>query len=245
MPSVKWSILFLFQFVSYCFYAQSSSKIILGHAVTYHFEILSGERFDGTNTIATLSEKKSSKSLVQTLNPAPIAPSKRNIDEDNPLGLNWSIGLGVGYSAHASSYSEDNGLRVKEFSGFRAIVLDAKIGWSFFERIGIFGTWKYAPGNSIISPYRSNYLGGGLACYFGDLQQFSIHGGLGKYQTKVGRSEGFGNGLLVNYGTVIKLTDNFGFELNVLSGKVKLDDASSTIPDSMEFNFTAGVAVLF
>lgn len=246
MPTVKWSILFLFQFISYCFYAQSSNKIILGNAFDSPSEILSTEQFDTIDDIIAVveSDKEKSKSLLQLMNTASSASSKHNTEEDY-LGLNWSIGLGVGYSSHASSYFIDEGYRIKEFSGFRSMVLDTKISWRFYERIAIFGTWKYAPGNSIISPYRSNYLGGGLAYYFGDLHQFSLHGGLGNYQAKVGRNEVFGNGLLVNYGMVTKFTDNFGFELNVLNGKIKFDNVNSTISDSREFNFTAGIVVQF
>jgi len=246
MPTVKCSFLILLQFISYSFYAQNSSKIILGNEFNHHAEMLSEEHFDKTDAILTEIEpdREASKSLNQPINTAPSASSNSEIEGDYQR-LNWSIGFGIGYSAHAASYFVDDGVRIKEFSGFRAIVLDTKVDWIFYERIAILGTWKYAPRNSIISPYRSNYLGGGLAYYFGYSQQFSIHGGLGKYQAKVGRNEVFGNGLLINYGAVVKLTDNFGFELNALSGKIKFDTASANILDSTEFNFTAGVAILF
>ena len=217
MPIVKCSILVLLQFISYCFYVQNTSKIILGKTLDYQAEILSEEHLDRTNNILADVESttEGSKSLVKLMKTTPSASSKHNRREDG-LGLNWSIGFGIGYSSHASSYSFDDGLRIKEFSGFRSIVMDTKIGWRFYERVAIFGTWKYSPNNAIISPYRSNYLGGGVSYYFGDSQQFSVHGGLGRYQAKVERNEVFGNGLLVNYGMILRFTNNFGFELNVL-----------------------------
>jgi len=246
MPTVKYAILIVLQFISCCFYAQNSSKIILGNAIGYHSELLSAEHFD--RTVDMLAEvemdTEASKSLVQPISIAPSTSSKHNKSE-NHLGLTGSIGYGIGYSSHAASYTFDDGLRIKKFSGFRSIVLDTKIGWRFHKRIVVFGTWKYAPGNTTISPYRSNYLGGGLAYYFGNSQQFSIHGGIGKYQAKVRRNEAFGNGLLVNYGTLIKLSNNFGFELNVLSGKINFDNANPVMLDLMEFNFSAGVTFLF
>jgi len=237
MPIVKYSSLVLLQFISYCLCAQNSDKIILENAFDNHPEMLSEERFDKTD------DNIVEVATAQPMNTA--APSTKAKSDEKEGRLEWSIGFGVGYSTHAASYSIDYRFRKKEFSGFRSIVLDTKIGWRLYESLVIFGTWKYAPGNSIISPYRSNYLGGGIAYYFGDWQHFSIHGGLGKYQTKVGRNELFGNGLLVNYGTTIKLTDSFGFELNVLHGKIKPDTTNSNILDSMEFNFTTGVVLVF
>lgn len=247
MHTVKYSILILLQFVSTNFYAQNSSNIILGNAFDNYPKILLEEHFDSTNDIITevASEReKKSKSFVPRISIAPSTNPKRNV-EKNPLGLKWSIGFGIGHSSHASTYSFDDGVRIKKFSGFRSIVLDTKIGWRFHKRVFVFGTWKFAPNNSIISPYRSSYLGGGLAYYFGDSQQFSIHGGLGKYQAKVRRNEFFGNGLLLNYGTTIKLINNFGIELNILSGKIKFDNANAGMLDSTELNITAGVALLF
>jgi len=246
MFKVEYSILILLQFFCYCSYAQNSSKIILGNTFDYPSEILSTKNFDSTADIITAvkSDIEAPKSRLQPISIAPSTSSKRHIGDDR-LGLYGSVGYGIGYSSHAASYSFDDGLRIKSFSGFRSIVLDTKLGWRFHKNIAIFGTWKFAPGNATISPYRSNYLGGGLALYFGDSEQFSIHGGLGKYQAKVGRNEVFGNGLLINYGTLIKLSNNFGLELNVLSGKINSDNANPVIVDSMEFNFTAGVAFLF
>ena len=184
------------RFISYFCYAQNSSKIILGNGFDNQSEIFSKEYFGRTNDskAALESDREESKSLVQPINTA-LSSSKREIREDR-LGLNWSIGFGIGYSSHASSYFLDDGLRIKEFSGFRAVVLDTKIGWRFHESLAVFGTWKYSPGNATVSPYRSTYLGGGIAYHFGDSKQFSINGGLGKYQAKVGRNEAFGNCLL-------------------------------------------------
>lgn len=238
MPIRKYAILVLLQFISHNFYAQNSSKIILDNTFDYQSEILSEKKINWNALILAEVASEEPKSLIQPINADP------KIEEDY-LGLNWSIGLGIGYSSHAAAYTFDDGLRIKEFSGFRAVALDTKVGWRFHKRVAIFGTWKYSPGNATISPFRSNYLGGGLVYYFGDSEQFAINGGLGEYQTKVGRNEGFGNGLLMNYGMMIKFTKKLGFELNVLSGKIKFDDTNPTISDSMELNFTAILAILF
>lgn len=243
MPTIKYAILTLLQLISYCLYAQKSSEISLGNDGEYHYELLSDERYDNiSKRVAELAHDTKKPKSIKHSTSVPTSTSYKPNAEEKYTGFKGSIGYGLGYSSHASSYFVDDGFRVKEYSGFRTIVLDTKIGWNFHKRIGISGTWKYSPGNTTISPYRSNYLGGELAYFFGDFQQFSIHGGLGKYQAKVGRDELFGNGLLANYGAVIKAGNNFGIELNVLSGKIEFDDANL---DSTEFNFTAGLVFLF
>ena len=155
---------------------------------------------------------------------------------------NWSIGFGLGHSSHAAAYSIERNFNVKNFSGFRTIVLDSKIGIGFHENIVLFGTWKYAPGNSTISPYRSNYFGGALAYHF---YRFSIHGGLGTLQSKIDKNEIAGKGLLLDLGMLIQLSPNFGCELTVLSGEMEPGTVPSYASESREFNFTVGFAYVF
>ncbi len=211
-------ILFLLPFISYCLQGQNSSKIIQENGFNQHSETRSEEH----------------KPFIQPKDSKRIRKDHR--------GLNWSIGYGFGHSSHASAYSEDNGLRVKNFSGIRPIVLDSKIGLGVHENIVLFGTWKYAPGNSTISPYRSNYLGGALAYYF---HRFSIHGGLGTFKSKLEKNEIAGKGLLMDLGMMIQLSSNFGFELTILSGKMEPGNVESYLTDSTEFNFTLGLAYVF
>lgn len=246
MPTVRHVLLVLLQLISYGLSAQHARASILENALNEPSEILPEDYFDSTIDIAVAIEfePKESQSLAQPTRTNPSTSSKDDKGE-NPLRLHWSLGLGIGHSSHASSYAVDDGFRIKEFSGFRSIVLDTKIGLRFHEIIGAFGTWKFAPGNSIISPYRSNYLGGGLAIYFGYEKQFSIHGGLGSYQAKVDKNEILGSGLLINYGAMIQLSNNFGFEFNILSGKIEADSATPFRIDSTEFNVVTGVAILF
>ncbi|MFK7981945.1 MAG: hypothetical protein AB8G86_18340 [Saprospiraceae bacterium] len=160
----------------------------------------------------------------------------------NHRGLNWSIGFGLGQSSHASAYTINRDFDVKNFSGFRAIVLDTKIGFGLHENIVLFGTWKYAPGNAIISPYRSNYFGGALAYHF---YRFSIHGGLGTYNAKLDKNEIAGKGLLMDLGLLIQLGPNFGCELTVLSGKMEPGTVDAYLSESTELNFSLGLAYVF
>lgn len=247
MPTIKCAILVFSQLICYNLYTQNASQFILENKPNDHSEILATDYADSKSTsdiiTAVATDKEESQPLAKPLKISRTSSAKN--DREDRLGLNWSIGYGLGHSSHASSYAVDDGFRTKQFSGFRTIVLDTKIGWGFHKNIVAFGTWKFSPGNTTISPYRSNFLGGGLSVYFGDLQQFAIHGGAGKYQAKISRNEVVGNGLLVNYGAVVKLSNNFGVEINVLSGKLEVDDANPTTFQSSEFNFTAGMVYLF
>lgn len=269
MSKAKYFILLLLQFISHSFYAQNASKIILGDVFNQHSATLSTERFDwvslpesaaeqipelngnapiiNTKTTSVAIPGKTDRPTIKVAPNAedrkPLAePSSTRSNRDNNRGLTWSIGYGVGYSSHAAAYFVEEDFRVKDFSGIRVIVLDSKIGWRFGERIGLFGTWKYSPGNSTISPYRSTYFGGALAFYF---QQLSIHGGIGTFQSKLGKNEIAGKGRLTNLGITLHLTSNFACELNVLTGKMKPGDVVPYLVDSTEFNFTVGMAYLF
>lgn len=269
MSKAKYFILLFLQFISHCFYAQNTSKIILGDVFNQYSETFSEERFDWASLPESAAEQipelngnppilnnKTASVAIPDRTDRPVTKVVPNAEEHKLLGqprlknssrahnrgLTWSIGYGFGHSSHAAAYFVDEGFRVKDFSGIRIIVLDSKIGWRFSERIGLLGTWKYAPGNATISPYRSNYFGGALALYF---QGLSIHGGLGTFQSKLKKKEVAGKGCLTNVGITIYLTNNVACELNVLTGKMKPGDVVPYLVDSMEFNFTVGMAYRF
>ena len=186
-----------------------------------------------------LNQQSTTRSKVRNS----FIPSKdpKIIREDH-RGLNWSIGYGLGHSSHASAYTINRDFDVKNFTGFRTIVLDSKIGIGLHENIVLFGTWKFSPGNSTISPYRSNYFGGALAYHF---YRFSIHGGIGTYNSKLDKNEIAGKGLLMDLGMRIQLGPSFGLELTVLSGKMEPGTVASYASESREFNFTVGFAYVF
>lgn len=269
MSKAKYFIFLLLQFISLSFYAQNASNIILGDVFNQHSETLSAERFDWAslpesaaeqlpelNEHAPIVNNKRTSVAIPDSTDRPIIKVAPNAEDRTSLGqprstksnraddrgLTWSIGYGFGYSSHAAAYFVQEDFRVKDFSGIRVIVLDSKIGWRFGERIGLFGTWKYSPGNSTISPYRSTYFGGALAFYFEGL---SIHGGIGTFQSKLEKNEIAGKGRLTNLGITLHLTSNFACELNVLTGKMQPGDVVPYLVDSTEFNFTVGMAYLF
>ncbi len=218
MSKTFFFILALLPFIPNGLLAQNANKVVQAHGLSQQSETRSEEH----------------KSFI---------PSKdsKSIREDH-RGLNWSIGYGLGHSSHASAYSIDRDFDVKNFSGFRTIVLDSKIGIGLHENIVLFGTWKFSPGNSTISPYRSNYLGGALAYHF---YRFSIRGGLGTFKSKVDKNEIAGKGLLMDFGMLVHLSPNFGCELTVLSGKMEPGTVAAYASESTEFNFTVGVAYVF
>lgn len=249
MFKTKFLLLVLLLFISHSFYAQNSSNFFLGDAFNPHVGTLSTEQINDnenvSNNIIDLPAISERRNLPIKVGPnsgeQEFLRDTRIIREDH-RGLNWSIGYGFGFSSHASSYFIDEGFRIKNFSGIRSIVLASKIGWGFHENIVLFGTWQYAPGNSTISPYQSNYFGGTLAYYF---YKLSIHGGLGTFQSKLGKNRIAGKGLLMNWGIMLQPAPSFAFELSLLTGKMEPGNVAAYLSESTEYNFTLGVAYTF
>lgn len=174
----------------------------------------------------------------------PPTTSVKDRPEDDKRGLKFGLGYSAGYSSHAKSYVVTF-LSVNDYSGFRIIVLDARLGWRFHQKIGVYGTWRFSPSNATISPYRSLYRGGYVAFYPTPSTNLSLHGGVGKYESKVSKEETAGDGLLVNIGMAVEIRDHFLFEINILTGSM---DAGNVDPNPFidrEFNFTMGFAYVF
>ena len=82
-------------------------------------------------------------------------------------GVIFSLGAGAGYSTHADSYVVVKPYAIREFSGLRAIVFEAKAGWKFNANTAIYAHAAITPANSpshLIDPdilaweYYSQYL---------------------------------------------------------------------------------------
>ena len=175
---------------------------------------------------------------------ATSATSVKDEIENDKRGLKFGLGYGAGHSSHADSYVVHL-FSVREYSGFRIIVLDARLGWRFHQKVAVHGIWKFSPSNATISPYRSLYRGGYVAFYPTPSANLSIQGGVGKYESKVSKEETAGDGLLVNIGMAVEIRDHFLFEMNILTGSMNQGNVDPDPFTDREFNFTMGFAYLF
>ena len=171
--------------------------------------------------------------------------STKNQAEQGRRGLRWGFGYSIGNSSHADSYFIDQFGSNREYPGLRLYNFDARLGWEFHKRIGIYGIWKFSPSNATVSPYRSRYYGGYLTCYLTDDPRFYLLGGMGKYDSKISREETSGEGVLLNFGAGVELREHILFEINVLTGAM---DPGNVTPDPFvdrEFSFLVGVAYVY
>ena len=141
-----------------------------------------------------------------------------------------SIGFGSGNSEHAGTYFVEEDFRVNEYSGFRALIFEAKLGWNFWEMTSIYGVGRFAPANSIISPYRSTYLGVGVSQAFPFFKRLYAIGNYGKYRSRLKNGVRSGSGNLLNIGGGFRLDDNIFVELNKTYGDLNdIDDRINII----------------
>jgi hypothetical protein len=140
-----------------------------------------------------------------------------------------TISFGAGNSSHAGSYTIQESFREKQFSGFRALIFEIKLGWSFAEVTSIYGVTRLSPSNSIVSPYRSTYFGLGLSQALPFYRQLYVTGNYGKYASSLGAGIKAGSGNLINLGAGMRLDDNLYAELNRTFGNLKGMDSSLDI----------------
>jgi hypothetical protein len=140
-----------------------------------------------------------------------------------------TIGFGAGDSGHSGSYTVKEDFRTKKFSGFRALVFEAKVGWNFWEMTSVYGVARFAPSNSIISPYRSTYLGIGVSQAFPFMKSIYVIGNYGSYRSSLGGGNNSGNGNLFNIGAGIRLDDNIFLEMNNTFGELSGIDPDLSI----------------
>lgn len=163
-------------------------------------------------------------------------------------GPSFGIGIGLGYSKHADSYSavqETIFNTVKEYSGFRILSTDLKIGWGLTPRAQVFYTLKYALPNTTISPYRSFYQGILFNYSFSSLEKLIYGGGIGI--NKAGDKNGkISRGTLANISLGYEFNPNFLMELNTLFGEMKNSPHPNTFLDSSrEFSMILTFNYLF
>ncbi|NNF36910.1 MAG: hypothetical protein HKN68_22600 [Saprospiraceae bacterium] len=143
-----------------------------------------------------------------------------NSEAQYDSGRITTIGFGAGDSGHAGSYMVEEDFRTKEFSGFRALVIEVKLGWNFWEMTSIYGVARVSPSNSIVSPYRSTYLGIGLSQALPFMKRIYAIGNYGSYRSSLGRGVHSGKGNLFNIGAGIMLDDNIFMEINKTFGEL-------------------------
>jgi hypothetical protein len=148
-----------------------------------------------------------------------------------------TLGFGAGDSRHAGSYVLEQSFRTKQYSGFRALIVEAKVGWNFFETTSVYGVGRYSPPNSIISPYRSTFFGVGVSQVLPAINRFYLIGNYGYYNSSLGEGINAGSGDLLNYGIGIRLSDYLYFEINNTVGTLEEIDESIDISSDMNFVF--------
>jgi len=163
-------------------------------------------------------------------------------------GFTFGIGIGTGYSKHADSYSalkESFFRTIDEFSGFRIMAVDLKVGWGFTQRAQVYYTIKYSLPNTTISPYRSFYQGLVIANSSKSLEKLIY--GIGVGINKAGNKEGkISQGTIGNIVLAYELNPHFLVEVNTLFGKMENDPYTDTYLNSAnEFSFVITFNYLF
>lgn len=163
-------------------------------------------------------------------------------DEDL-RGLTFRLGYGVGNSKHADSYEEYFGHTTKRYDGFQIIVVEARLGYRILNSIEVFGNARLSPADSIISPYKSRYFGGGVAYYVFVDPDLSVYGGFGNYTSNIKGEGPAGTGNMLNAGFSWEMGSNLFFDLNFVAGSISR--TTNYVPNpftSNEFNITFGFA---
>lgn len=155
-------------------------------------------------------------------------------------GFIFGMGIGSGYSKHAGSYSvvKDPAFNIiDEYSGFRILAADLKVGWGFNPRALVYYTIKYSPPNTTISPYQSFYQGMALAYSPKSQEKLIITAGAGinKARDKKGK---LGQGTMANIAFGYEINPHFILEVNTIFGKMEnTPPPLATLSTSSEFAF--------
>ena len=155
-----------------------------------------------------------------------------------------TLAFGTGISDHAGSYTVKEDFRTKQFSGFRALIIEARLGWNFWETTNIYGLARMSPSNSTVSPYRSYYYGIGGAQALPFFTRLYFMGDYGKYLSSLGDGIKAGSGNLYTIGIGFRIDDNLFFEGNVMRGNLSEIDSRIDIQSS-EKKLFAKVAYSF
>ena len=149
-----------------------------------------------------------------------------------------TLAFGTGVSSHAGSYTINEVFRTKEFSGFRALIIESKLGWNFWETTSLYGVARLSLPNSIISPYRSIYFGFGLSQTIPGVNSMYLISNYGKYKSTLDEGVQAGKGNLLNLGVGLRVDDNLFFELNNTFGKLSnIDESLNISPEESQWFF--------
>ncbi len=155
-----------------------------------------------------------------------------------------TLAFGTGVSDHAGSYTIREDFRTKQFSGFRALIIEARLGWNFWETTNIYGMARISPSNSTISPYRSFNYGIGVAQAIPFFNRLYFMGDYGKYSSSLGDGIRAGSGNMYTLGIGLRIDDNLFFEGNVMRGNLSEIDSEIDI-QSKEKKLFAKVSYSF
>ncbi|MDX1478715.1 MAG: hypothetical protein R3301_13475 [Saprospiraceae bacterium] len=133
-------------------------------------------------------------------------------------GLMLTFGVGTGYSSHGDDYQIDELYRVREYTGFRALIFETKLGWRLGEQTFIHLTGRVSPANTTISPYRYYYGGAGLAQSFYFMGPVYVHGGIGLAKAGVESGRHVATGVMKTAGVGIHISTDFFMELATVFG---------------------------
>lgn len=138
-------------------------------------------------------------------------------------GFTFAIGTGTGFSAHAASYSVQKvgGFlsQIDEYGGFRSLTADLKVGWGFSPTIQAFYTFKFTPGNTTISPYKSLYNGLILNYSPINIAELIVGAGAG-INVATDKKDEISRGVLVNISFAYEFNPHFLIEINTLFGQM-------------------------
>lgn len=155
-------------------------------------------------------------------------------------GAFMSLGLGVGFSTFGQHYYEPRpgiGSSGKtEFSGFRAMILDAKLGYMIIDDIGISAKYRFLPGTTTISPIRSTWLGGNLSFDIPKSENYYVYLGAG-YSKSTVYGNRLSNSILYNLGIGIRIGKTI-VEFEVYTGEMEENNGLEPNPfEGVTFEF--------
>lgn len=144
-----------------------------------------------------------------------------------------ALGLGVGFSTFEDHYFETRpgagGFSITEFSGFKAVMLNVKIGYKITDNIGIYAKNVFIPGTATISPIRSNWLGGNISFDIPTSDRYYMFIGAGRSTSAVSqRGIEINQSVLYNAGVGIKMNNTI-IEFEIFAGAV--DESSQLDPN--------------
>lgn len=163
-------------------------------------------------------------------------------------GFTFGIGVGSGFSKHAGSYSvlKDPVFGIiDEYSGFRILAADLKVGWGISPRTRVYYTLIYTPPNTTISPYQSFYQGVALAYSPKSLEELIISLGAGVNKARDGDKK-LGQGTMINMALGYEFNPHAILELNTIFGKMEnTPPPLASFSTSSEFAFFITINYLF